>query len=108
MMLPQEPCDFVRCAVSDPDPDYLGRRAFQHAESVKVLVLGDEDAVTLAGELPDYPVRRASSINPPDMQGSREEIVQQCQQLLGQLLIKKQSHAQAAGMVKALRSRSAA
>ena len=57
MMLPQEASDLRRRAVSNPDPDNLGRCTLQHAEAVEVLVLRDEQTIALTGEFPDYSVR---------------------------------------------------
>ena len=75
MVLPQEAGDLNRRAVSDTDPDNLGRRALQHAEAMKALILRDQHTIQFTGELPDYSVRRTSRLDLPDMEGVGEYVV---------------------------------
>lgn len=49
--------DFLRRAIAELDPNDLGWEATPDAESLKVLVLGDDDRVFIAPELPDLFIR---------------------------------------------------
>jgi hypothetical protein len=54
-----QPCNLGGRAVSQPNPDYLGRRTEEHAEPMKVLVLRDERVPFGRGSVPHEPIRRS-------------------------------------------------
>jgi hypothetical protein len=54
---PEELSYRFRRAVAEPKPHDLRRGAAKHAEAVEVLVLGDQQAAVVDGQLSDAPVR---------------------------------------------------
>jgi len=53
LVVPQQSRDILSRTIADANPNDFRRRALQYAQAVKVFVFRDENAVTLAGELPD-------------------------------------------------------
>jgi hypothetical protein len=79
-------------AVSEPEPHRLGRRTAKDAQAVEVLVLGDEQAVVLRGQLPHSCVRCSDADERPNVQRAGEDIRQQFRQAVLQLFIKEEAH----------------
>jgi hypothetical protein len=78
------------------------------AQAMKVFVLGDEHALMIARQLPDSLIRRTAGAKRSKVKGVRDDIVQQRDELLGELFIEEQATGQLAGIECVRRSRSAA
>src|SRR5438552_19204085 len=57
LVVPQQSRDILSRTIADANPNDFRRRALQYAQAVKVFVFRDENAVTLARELPDALIR---------------------------------------------------
>jgi hypothetical protein len=67
------------------------------AQAMKVFVLGDEHALMIARQLPDSLIRRTAGAKRSKVKGVRDDIVQQCDELLGELFIEEQAHRSSGG-----------
>jgi hypothetical protein len=64
---------------------------------MKVFVLGDEHALMIARQLPDSLIRRTAGAKRSKVKGVRDDIVQQRDELLGELFIEEQAHRSSGG-----------
>ena len=64
----------------------------QHRQTVKVLVLADDDAPVRARQLPDDRIGRASVPEQSNVERVRKQVCYQIAKLLGERFIKEQPH----------------
>ena len=74
VILPQKLRHFLRAAVSTANPDNLRRRAEEHTEAVKVLILTYKQAPMCLGKLPNC---RPTGTDLPNVQRVGKDIVEQ-------------------------------
>jgi hypothetical protein len=74
-------------AIAKTNPDDLGRRAAQNAESMKVLVFGHEHTAVLKGELPDLLVGSSALAKQSNVQRFGKTVTEKLAEFLSQLLV---------------------
>jgi len=88
----QQVGDILGRAISDAKPNDLRRCAAQHAQTMEVLVLRDQDTVIFARQAPDVTVCCTALPKEAHMQRVRKQICHRRNQGLGQLLVEEKSH----------------
>jgi hypothetical protein len=92
LVTPEQRRNVLRSAVAETHPDDLRRRTSQDAEAMEILILGHQERIVLARELPHGEIRNAARIQLSNMQGPREDFPQQRAQFFRELFVKEQSH----------------
>lgn len=90
--LPEEMRNVVCAAVTEPDPDDLGRGSLQDTESVDIFVLGYQQAPEIDRALLHDIVSRATEAKETDVDRIGREVLEVLQKGLGQLLVEEHPH----------------